>query len=185
MKVSRYVYFCRFNLSPRGDGNPPCVVAASAGILIQLIPARGRKPGIKTVIYPRFNLSPRGDGNCNFVLLNLVRKDSTYPREGTETAIRAKRFSFRGRDSTYPREGTETYLATASSISYTDSTYPREGTETYTPCRGRFLLCRFNLSPRGDGNSIHHAAEVMPPRIQLIPASGTKSHIINSPFLFA
>ena len=57
----------RHNLSPRGDGNS--------------IP--------RTIILnvSRHNLSPRGDGNNHFYSPSRFEKDTTYPREGTETGL--------------------------------------------------------------------------------------------------
>ena len=59
-------------------------------LLTQLIPARGRKPSLRPIpqnCWAGHNLSPRGDGNQHFRLLATRKKpDTTYPREGTETA---------------------------------------------------------------------------------------------------
>ena len=54
----------------------------------QLIPARGRKHDILTLLDVRlmdFNLSPQGDGNSSGWSLRLTLLISTYPRKGTET----------------------------------------------------------------------------------------------------
>jgi len=54
----------------------------------QLIPARGRKPLCHCQHSPAVghNLSPRGDGNSLCSSFILLFKDTTYPREGTETS---------------------------------------------------------------------------------------------------
>ena len=53
------------NLSPRGDGNPKINNVVYSSCLTQLIPARGRKLGMKRRLQSGagHNLSPRGDGN--------------------------------------------------------------------------------------------------------------------------
>ena len=56
----------------------------------QLIPARGRKPDCSDRRFERLrhNLSPRGDGNSKGRLARRIGRDTTYPREGTETQCR-------------------------------------------------------------------------------------------------
>ena len=80
--------FCRFSLSPRGDGNK-----SASGMLkwckkIFFIPARGRK-------------------QINAVTCASIHDDFLYPREGTETMLIFILFSSYP-DFLYPREGTET-----------------------------------------------------------------------------
>ena len=120
----------------------------------------------------RHNLSPRGDGNDHVLVVFGAVQDTTYPREGTETAAPGQS----GRpipDTTYPREGTETDWPQQLQSPTADTTYPREGTETLSahllssflktqliPARGRKPVLfgalhhglGHNLSPRGDGN---------------------------------
>ena len=58
-----------------------------------------------------------------------AEKDTTYPREGTETGVLLPQLK-QGGDTTYPREGTETLL----------DKLPSEGTTTQLiPARGRKL----------------------------------------------
>ncbi len=78
----------RHNLSPRGDGNSSLDGIVLFVFRTQLIPARGRKlPGVSALgVIARHNLSPRGDGNKGFNRTVHHVLDTTYPREGTETA---------------------------------------------------------------------------------------------------
>ena len=76
------------NLSPQGDGNS-AVVTFILLPLLQLIPARGRKPLLN--------------------LLQCIRHlVATYPRKGTETTIPAHPAASPAPVATYPRKGTET-----------------------------------------------------------------------------
>ena len=100
----------------------------------------------------RHNLSPRGDGNKGRKCHCVHFKDTTYPREGTETFFAGISHCYhfghnlsprgdgnlkvteprwtRPADTTYPREGTETLL----------DKLPSEGTTTQLiPARGRKL----------------------------------------------
>ena len=59
-----------YNLSPQGDGNF-CVPTQKRHNVLQLIPARGRKPATPTTVAtdrPNYNLSPQGDGNLRCLL---------------------------------------------------------------------------------------------------------------------
>ena len=106
--------FCRHNLSPRGDGNAAHGLTARCAAGHNLSP---RGDGnifvqLNRVGVDRHNLSPRGDGNLLLLCSSVfaVEPDTTYPREGTETADGA-RIQARTLDTTYPREGTETFAS--------------------------------------------------------------------------
>ena len=99
----------------------------------------------------RHNLSPRGDGNILRKPSCMRQRDTTYPREGTET-IGQKKHGEKLRDTTYPREGTETLDWRGCPPAHRDTTYPREGTETQRAQSVSQRSSRHNLSPRGDGN---------------------------------
>ena len=147
----------RHTLSPRGDGHPPGASAVLCLPMTQLIPARGRKLGF-AVLGSLFNgtqLIPargrkRGSAPCS----GARRRDTTYPREGTETGRGVVEGPQPERDTTYPREGTETAPSPSEHPAATDTTYPREGTETFggglnffwpltqlIPARGRKHIC--------------------------------------------
>ena len=104
-----------YNLSPQGDGNDMFSNAANIEKILQLIPARGRKPyclsllenPLKLQLIPargrkrsliclaprrwNYNLSPQGDGNVTVVVfLRHIFAITTYPRKGTETVIACK-----------------------------------------------------------------------------------------------
>ena len=124
-------------------------------LLLQLIPARGRKHIINNVILcmNSCNLSPRGDGNIQPCIFGRLHSVATYPREGTETVAV---FAIKNQIvvATYPREGTETHHR---------SILPEKYSLQLIPARGRKLKIHHdiippifsscNLSPRGDGNS--------------------------------
>ena len=130
----------RHNLSPRGDGN--------------IKGPRGDKGDAG------HNLSPRGDGNffCRDGTLGI--RDTTYPREGTETyfcfallsllsnltqlipARGRKRFDLLFFRHLYPTQliparGRKRLRRIGRSSRVPDTTYPREGTETPTPPQSR------------------------------------------------
>ena len=69
-----------------------CVDASWVVLPTQLIPARGRKPsshGVDHAGNAGHNLSPQGNGNLPAATLRyLYLIDTTYPRRGTERAIR-------------------------------------------------------------------------------------------------
>ncbi len=101
----------RHNLSPRGDGNFPDEYFVPPGSGHNLSPRgdgnRAKHGGGQG--HGRHNLSPRGDGNSLCSSFILLFKDTTYPREGTETNHqRTSRYQVK--DTTYPREGTETHV---------------------------------------------------------------------------
>ena len=126
--------FCRHNLSPRGDGNGLRRIGRSSRV-------------------PRHNLSPRGDGNwesrCND---DGANRDTTYPREGTETRdpcrpllsssatqlipARGRKLlgqranSGHARHNLSPRGDGNYWRMPPAHRRATDTTYPREGTET-------------------------------------------------------
>ena len=137
-----------------------------AVLLLQLIPARGRKPHRlhdQRHVFS-FNLSPRGDGNL--LLYSSILILSTV--------------------STYPREGTETPPVLSYSTGQPVSTYPREGTETqYT--RWECIPCIwFQLIPaRGRKRRIGHVSGMLEVGFQLIPARGRKliAQLIDSHFI--
>ena len=114
------------------EPSPNPIGSSWAVLLTQLIPARGRKL--------------EGLGR-----IQRASWDTTYPREGTETAPRMLVFPSSS-DTTYPREGTETCVHDGHGV--------RPRTQLI-PARGRkrcdltgFIKGGFghNLSPRGDGN---------------------------------
>ena len=172
-----------------------------AVLLLQLIPARGRKPHRlhdQRHVFS-FNLSPRGDGNLllysSILILGTV---STYPREGTETPP-VLSYSTGQPVSTYPREGTETQYTRWECIPCIwFQLIPARGRKRrighvsgmlevgfqLIPARGRNQVhidhvlpsrhTRFNLSPRGDGNSLRSSLIRILFTFQLIPARGRK-----------
>ena len=106
----------------------------------------------------RHNLSPRGDGNKHEYNKSRPYRDTTYPREGTET----QEFTYQVHvysDTTYPREGTET-IVPASRIDRTSTTQ-------LIPARGR-------KPPFSETLPDFHAT-------QLIPARGRKRGIFFAP----
>ena len=132
-------------------------------------------------------------------------KDTTYPREGTETdrGPTPPRRTYRPHLS--PRGDGNLADAAAPEVAV-DTTYPREGTETaqtvisnsgihmtqLIPARGRKLIeaergyeeaTRHNLSPRGDGNLTRDPDTVIRRRTQLIPARGRKLLVLTLTFL--
>ena len=149
--------FLRHNLSPRGDGNCPGCVSACGELLTQLIPARGRKrvpaarncDGKLTQLIPargrklrrigrssrvpRHNLSPRGDGNfCLRSFRSAWERDTTYPREGTETPFtEVTPASLAGHNLSPRGDGNLLLLCSSVFAVEPDTTYPREGTETF------------------------------------------------------
>ena len=101
----------------------------------QLIPARGRKRQsvLQVGVYFRHNLSPRGDGNKFSIGVCEDGKlvDTTYPREGTETANLPGPTLSPARHNLSPRgDGNKSFF-----------------------CKSRKILGH-NLSPRGDGWAI-------------------------------
>ena len=173
--------FCRHNLSPRGDGNFWAWPKLPAWAMTQLIPARGRKQSKKQTY-------------------NHLLADTTYPREGTETAAHravkpcaaTQLIPARGRkrihlirqiripDTTYPREGTETYSTSRHRGPWRDTTYPREGTETLN-------LDEFGEKhtdttyPREGTETLRRKQRNLSVWTQLIPARGRK---LTSALLF-
>ena len=101
-------------------------------LLLQLIPARGRKHLAAPfhACHASCNLSPRGDGNVclDQVAVNLLV--ATYPREGTETLRSHQTVNSLLRCNLSPR-----------------------GDGNHLDDRLKLEICRCNLSPRGDGNS--------------------------------
>ena len=109
------------------------VVITASFILLQFIPARGRKRRIDTI----------GDEDPPIAI---------YPREGTETfqpygLLRHSPIAI------YPREGTETFRPFALFMAaFYCNLSPRGDGNIFAPQLGQsFGNC--NLSPRGDGNS--------------------------------
>ena len=125
----------RHNLSPRGDGNR-----------FHLRPI--------ALIRRGHNLSPRGDGNYGALDVLRIPGDTTYPREGTETAPKIVPLPHLSGHNLSPR-GDGNYGNPVNPPGRQDTTYPREGTET---------AVRFTNS---------NTAE----RTQLIPARGRKQII--------
>ena len=105
------IFAARHNLSPRGDGNitketekPLCMdttypregtetyfcfaLLSLLSNLTQLIPARGRKRFDLLFfrhLYPTQLIPARGRKRCGASGGQAVCRDTTYPREGTET----------------------------------------------------------------------------------------------------
>ncbi len=124
-------------------------------LLFQLIPARGRKPGVCAVTIALAGIS-------------------TYPRKGTETVVVQHVCSIRHGFHLIPARGRkqEVYFkfttgkhfilspqgdgnALLTPFHFTEviiSTYPRKGTETCSLMLFAFHWTHFNLSPQGDGN---------------------------------
>ena len=77
------------NLSPRGDGNKSSAQGAISIWRHNLSPRGDGNSIPRTIILnvSRHNLSPRGDGNNHFYSPSRFEKDTTYPREGTETGL--------------------------------------------------------------------------------------------------
>ena len=123
-------------------------------------------------------------------------RDTTYPREGTETSILAV-LPPACRDTTYPREGTETYFCFAllSLLSNLTQLIPARGRKRFDllffrhlyptqliPARGRKRLRRIGRSSRvPDTTYPREGTETPTPpqsrqsgRTQLIPARGRK-----------
>ena len=105
----------------------------------------------------RFSLSPRGDGNpCIMLLPSHCPQDFLYPREGTETHRRTSRH----------------YILVI----------------FFIPARGRKhpfvhhfqLLCRFSLSPRGDGN-FAQGFQLFNSFDFLYPREGTETSVASNP----
>ena len=104
-------------------------------LLLQLIPARGRK---------RKQLRVKQQ----YVLwLQLI------PARGRKRIVHHVESRLLVFVATYPREGTETCSFWRSASSFFVAAYPREGTETFSGYPWVILLLCCNLSPRGDGNS--------------------------------
>ena len=151
--------FCRFSLSPRGDGNLPDNVYVLANLWIFFIPARGRKRVSPAQIYytPRFSLSPRGDGNPLIVRI-LIHDNPIFfiPARGRK---RGSHDQMRHR--------------------YRFSLSPRgDGNHGVSPVTTTFS--GFPLSPRGDGNDDFACVHIVV-QIFFIPARGRKQYA--RPFL--
>ena len=123
-------------------------------ILKQHIPARGRKP----------------EGN---VVREIVFRETTYPRKGTETCNPWYSYNHKP-ETTYPRKGTETSKGMAYSHSSEETTYPRKGTETCGTTGPAQPTRRNNISPQGDGNTPIQHHHLVKPTKQHIPARGRK-----------
>ena len=98
----------------------------------------------------RHNLSPRGDGNRSACRCTQLGRDTTYPREGTETSL-ISAYRLPEKTQLIPARGRKPVVDELINKPDCDTTYPREGTETRRTC-DYILLVRHNLSPRGDGN---------------------------------
>ena len=120
------------NLSPRGDGN---IVTKIRGNMA-----------------PRHNLSPRGDGNVAEEQAAPAQQDTTYPREGTETAP-ADAGPRNQQTQLIPARGRKLRDLHPRKRNSFDTTYPREGTETVSHSLSIPPITGHNLSPRGDGNN--------------------------------
>ena len=139
------------NLSPRGDGNTRARRVIKLTLILQFIPARGRKHGLGHAV--------------------IGRRIAIYPREGTETRregqpVHLPPLQFipaRGRKPAPQAERHRWKLL------------------QFIPARGRKQTARHlgagtpncNLSPRGDGNRIAEELGISP-RLQFIPARGRK-----------
>ena len=94
-----------YNLSPQGDGNTQKVLHASWIVLLQLIPARGRKLVVivDEVGFLGLQLIPaRGRKHLTFHDTNDFHFITTYPRKGTKKPLRCwyepvrRGFAFQG-----------------------------------------------------------------------------------------
>ena len=168
-------------------------------LIFQLIPVRGRKHDILTLLDVRlmdFNLSPQGDGN----LLISAIVQGVHPFQLIPARGRKHEPSCMGKHhnsiSTYPRKGTETYLLlwlmknirfqlipargrkhfhlSIEIMMCIISTYPRKGTETALVNHLVPEVLDFNLSPQGDGNGTQTESLMIDLIFQLIPARGRK-----------
>ena len=151
--------FCRHNLSPRGDGNRKVFRFFSKMAMRHNLSPRGDGncfiDSLIAAIMPGHNLSPRGDGNLLLLCSSVfaVEPDTTYPREGTETAAAHRAVKPCAGHNLSPRGDGNSDAATITS-KWSDTTYPREGTETLRRIGRSSRVPRHNLSPRGDGNLI-------------------------------
>ena len=194
--------FCRFSLSPRGDGNRRYSPQNYGVARFSLSPRGDGNPARDRVwqrdydfLYPRegtetlptglisthadgFSLSPRGDGNQSPLFLLPLFLDFLYPREGTETICLA-RFCSTVDDFLYPREGTETHTCASRPLARGDFLYPREGTETAYSLMVIIYPYRFSLSPRGDGNACLAVCSVPFDMIFFIPVRGRKQFTVR------
>ena len=142
----------RHNLSPRGDGN-----IFLQGLFCSLTDTTYPREGTETLlvlsrsfVLLRHNLSPRGDGNCTPQHCSShAHRHNLSPRgDGNCGASGGQAVC---RDTTYPREGTETHHPKQPSESWLTQLIPARGRKHYEGNRETSLYGH-NLSPRGDGN---------------------------------
>ena len=121
-------------------------------IILQFIPARGRKPLTPSTpeTDANCNLSPRGDGNPAVPRSRGARSIAIYPREGTETR-RVCLIKISINCNLSPRGDGNMKLYSPALTLDTIAIYPREGTETDKFIQ-KISSANCNLSPRGDGN---------------------------------
>ena len=169
--------FCCCNLSPRGDGNVVVRGAVwSNGILLQFIPARGRKPSHQpsrpspyrlqfipargrkhfshsfTSKDSRCNLSPRGDGNLRSL----------------KTGNKLRQLQF------IPARGRKLQKQLAELVQLGCNLSPR-GDGNRNGDNLHFVALRCNLSPRGDGNREKRGAGKISLRVAIYPREGTET----------
>ena len=145
-------YYC--NLSPRGDGNKNDLLPVANALLLQFIPARGRKPadGIALVPQRDCNLSPRGDGNRGRVAVSTLEDQLQFiPARGRKPSFWARRLVRSALIAIYPREGTETRRSP-----FRRSSFRLQ----FIPARGR--------------KQLETSIVNMPEILQFIPARGRK-----------
>ena len=148
-------------------------------MLLQFIPARGRKPrdGIGNsrfdlvAIYPRegtetrrknwsgpllrcCNLSPRGDGNKNQHFGHCISGRCNSSPRGDGNPRELWYTVFRGGLQFIPARGRKRSRSRTQCHKEQVAIHPREGTETENNCSGHDDSGRCNSSPRGDGNTL-------------------------------
>ena len=100
-------------LIPARGRKPATTPKPAGGRRTQLIPARGRKlfPVPRPGGFPGHNLSPRGDGNSPVERQDIMRYNGHNLSPRGDGNCGASGGQAVCRDTTYPREGTETYLS--------------------------------------------------------------------------
>ena len=134
-----------------------------AVLLLQFIPARGRKPFLGSLLHllPGCNLSPRGDGNVMVLPTKSDILSCNLSPRGDGNSIRPRDVHGYAMLQFIPARGRKHFLQRFNKCAAVSGLQ-------FIPARGRKQprrpvktanLPRCNLSPRGDGN---HAHDVVP-----------------------
>ena len=158
--IKTFFPFCWIAIYPREGTETVNSAMFRASMVLQFIPARGRKhipffPRLShpIAIYPREGTETGGRWSCR-----SRRGIAIYPREGTETEGRKDREQGDGLQF-IPARGRKPIFAIVKTFFLLLQFIPARGRKRITPtAAGAPSHC--NLSPRGDGNGVCHPCQL-------------------------